>query len=156
MKLEQDKQRTMTEKIVEEIKQALGDRIKGVTIKNSQRVYLQIDPKDIREVAGYLWKERQARYSIATTVDNRSSFEVIHHLSLDREGGIMVSIRAILDRDNPSMPSLAPTIKAASWIEREMNELMGMEFQGHPDMRRLVLADEWPDGVYPLRKDYQS
>jgi len=146
----------MTEKIVKEIKQAVGQWIKDVTIKNSQRVYIDIDPAGVREVAKYLWKDRGARYVIATAIDNRTSFEVLHHLSLDREGGAMVSIRSVLDRDNPRMPSLATIIKAANWIEREMNELMGIEFVGHPDMRRLVLSEDWPQGVYPLRKDFNK
>src|SRR4030067_1685005 len=144
----------MTEKIVKEIQQAVGKWIKAVTVKNSQRVYIDIDPAGVREVAQYLWKDGGARYAIATAVDNRTSFEVLHHLSLDREGGAMVSIRSVLDRDNPRMPSLAPIIKSSSWIEREMNELMGIEFVGHPDMRRLVLSEDWPQGVYPLRKDF--
>ncbi len=146
----------MIEDIVKEIKSAVGKYIKGVTVKNSQRVYIDIDPSKIREVATYLWKDRGARYVIATAIDNRTSFEVLHHLSLDREGGAMISLRSILDREKPSMPALATEIKAASWIEREMSELMGIEFVGHPDMRRLLLSsDHWPDGVYPLRKDYK-
>ena len=145
----------MIEDIVKEIKSAVGKYIKGVTVKNSQRVYIDIDPAKIREVAIYLWRDRGARYVIATAIDNRTSFEVLHHLSLDREGGAMISLRSILERDKPSMPSLAAEIKAVNWIEREMNELMGIEFVGHPDMRRLVLSDEWPQGVYPLRKDYK-
>ena len=146
----------MIEDIVKEIKKAVGEHIKGVTVKNSQRVYIDIDPAKIKEVATYLWKDRGARYVIATAIDNRTSFEVLHHLSLDREGGAMISLRSILERDKPSMPSLAAEIKAVNWIEREMNELMGIEFVGHPDMRRLVLSEEWPQGVYPLRKDYKS
>ena len=147
----------MTENIVKEIQEALGDKIKSVVIKNSQRVYIDIYPKDIREVGLYLWKDRGARYAIATTLDNRTSFEVIHHFSLDREGGVMVSVRSLLSRDKPSMPSLAAMIKAASWIEREMHELMGVDFEGHPDMRRLILSSEhWPEGVYPLRKDFSE
>ena len=145
----------MIEDIVKEIKNAVGKHIKGVTIKNPQRVYIDIDPSRIGEVAVYLWRDRGARYVIATAIDNRTSFEVLHHLSLDREGGAVVSLRSILDREKPSMPSLAVDIKAANWIEREMNELMGIEFVGHPDMRRLVLSEDWPQGVYPLRKDYK-
>ena len=146
----------MIEEIIEQTKQAVGKWIKGVTIKNSQRIYIDIDPSKVREVASYLWKDRGARYVIATAIDNRTSFEVLHHLSLDREGGAMVSLRSVLGRDKPSMPSLAPIIKAANWIEREMSELMGIEFVGHPDMRRLLLSSEhWPEGVYPLRKDFK-
>ena len=67
----------MIEDIVKEIKKAVGQHIKGVTEKNSQRVYIDIDPSKIREVATYLWKDRGARYVIATALDNRTSFEVL-------------------------------------------------------------------------------
>lgn len=145
----------MTDKTVQEIKQALGNAVKNVTVKNPQRVYIDIDPQAVEKVARYLWKGRGARYAIATTCDNRTSFEVLHHFSLDPEDGTMVSVRSILDRKKPSMPSIAGMIEAASWIEREMSELMGIEFVGHPDMRRLLLtSDDWPDGVHPLRKDW--
>jgi len=43
-----------------------------------------------------------------------------------------------------------------NWIEREMRELLGITFEGHPDPRRLLLPDNWPDGVYPLRQDYSE
>ena len=43
-----------------------------------------------------------------------------------------------------------------NWIEREISELLGIKFKNHPDMRRLLLSDEWPEGVYPLRRDYQE
>jgi Ni,Fe-hydrogenase III component G len=52
--------------------------------------------------------------------------------------------------------SLASTIKGAAWIEREMHELLGIEFTGNQDLRRLLLSEEWPEGVYPLRRDYRE
>jgi Ni,Fe-hydrogenase III component G len=44
-------------------------------------------------------------------------------------------------------------IPGAEWIEREIHDILGIEIKHHPNMRRLVLADDWPEGVYPLRKD---
>ncbi|MHC5035633.1 MAG: NADH-quinone oxidoreductase subunit C [Planctomycetota bacterium] len=41
-------------------------------------------------------------------------------------------------------------------MEREMNDLLGIVFEGHPDPRRLILADDWPEGVYPLRRDKKN
>ena len=57
---------------------------------------------------------------------------------------------------NPEIDSLAPLFEAANWVEREIHELLGINFRGHPDMRRLLLSDDWPQGVYPLRQDYQE
>jgi formate hydrogenlyase subunit 5 len=44
---------------------------------------------------------------------------------------------------------------AAEWIEREIQDLLGIRFDGHPNPKRLILADDWPEGVYPLRKDFK-
>jgi len=50
----------------------------------------------------------------------------------------------------------SPYFEAANWVEREINELLGISFTGHPDMRKLLLPDDWPEGVYPLRADYEE
>ena len=42
------------------------------------------------------------------------------------------------------------------WIEREIHEILGINFKGHPDMRKLLLPEGWPEGVYPLRRDYKE
>jgi Ni,Fe-hydrogenase III component G len=61
----------------------------------------------------------------------------------------------IRDRENPSIESITPLIPAAEWIEREIHDILGIEIKNHPNMRRLILADDWPEGVYPLRKDFK-
>ena len=51
---------------------------------------------------------------------------------------------------------MAACTEAAEWIEREMWELLGISFRDHPDLRHLVLQDDWPEGKYPLRRDYRK
>lgn len=64
-------------------------------------------------------------------------------------------IKAILKQDEKlEFPSLVPIIPAAAWYEREIHDLFGIVPQGHPDLRRLVLHENWPDGKYPMRKDF--
>ena len=68
--------------------------------------------------------------------------------------GIQV-IKAVLDPDGPlEFPSITPKISAAAWYEREIYDLFGLKPVGHPDLRPLVLHENWPDEVYPLRKDF--
>jgi len=67
---------------------------------------------------------------------------------------LMFTVRTKLDRDKPALESIAGICKGAEWIEREMWELLGITFKNHPDMRHLLLADDWPEGKYPLRRDY--
>ena len=64
------------------------------------------------------------------------------------------SVETVLDPARPVFPSVTPHLPAAHWYEREVRDLLGLEPDGHPDHRRLVLHENWPDGVYPLRKDF--
>ena len=66
----------------------------------------------------------------------------------------MITLKTLIkDKENPRIKSIAHIIKGAEWIEMEMWELLGIRFDGHPDLRRLLLADDFPKGVYPLRQE---
>ncbi|MCW2285407.1 formate hydrogenlyase subunit 5 [Rhodoblastus acidophilus] len=62
-------------------------------------------------------------------------------------------IHAQVPEDKPEFPAVTPLVPAAVWYEREVRDMFGLEPVGLPDARRLVLPDDWPDGLYPLRKD---
>jgi NADH-quinone oxidoreductase subunit C len=64
----------------------------------------------------------------------------------------MIAVKVYTPRGKPSIPSVADLWAAADWHEREAYDLLGIDFPGHPDLRRILLADDW-DG-FPLRKDY--
>jgi Ni,Fe-hydrogenase III large subunit/Ni,Fe-hydrogenase III component G len=64
------------------------------------------------------------------------------------------SVEAAVDPACPSFPSVTPQVVAAHWYEREVHDLLGLTPVGHPDPRRLVMHDDWPDDVFPLRKDF--
>ncbi|MDF2568510.1 MAG: Ni,Fe-hydrogenase large subunit [Sporomusa sp.] len=67
------------------------------------------------------------------------------------------TIKATIKQDEPpEFPSLTPLMTAAAWYEREIHDLFGLTPLGHPDLRPLVLHENWPRGVYPLRKDFTS
>ncbi len=66
-------------------------------------------------------------------------------------------IKAMLKENEPlEFPSLTPIIAAAAWYEREIHDLFGLIPIGHPDLRPLVLHENWPEGRYPLRKDFDA
>src|SRR5205823_11938353 len=76
---------------------------------------------------------------------------VVYHLySYAKRHAFIVKVE--LDRNGPSVPSVEPVWKAADWLEREQFDLMGVTFEGHPDLRRIMLPDDWVG--HPLRKDY--
>jgi Ni,Fe-hydrogenase III component G len=143
------------EEILKDLKQRFKDDIIDLFDKSPKRVYMEIKPEAIRRIGSYIFKDLKARFNIASGVDTRSHIEILYHFSLEYIN-LLISLRVKLDRKKPSIDSLATIFRGANWIEREMSELLGIEFKGHPDMRRLLLADEWPKGVYPLRADYEE
>ena len=98
-------------------------------------------------------EEAGARLQIATGIDTPAGIEVMYHWALDSED-CLVTLRVTVGHEAPELDSIAVMYPAAEWIEREMWELLGIGFRGHPDMRHLLLDDEWPEGDYPLRKGY--
>lgn len=85
-------------------------------------------------------------------VDYETHLEVVLHLySLERNETIC--LKAKLDRDKPEVQTLSQVWKVANWNEREIYDLLGITFVHHPDLRRILLPDNWIG--YPLRKDYE-
>jgi NADH-quinone oxidoreductase subunit C len=83
----------------------------------------------------------------------RNVIEVVYHLfSFRHRHGIVLKVEA--DRSSPEVPSVEGVWKTANWFEREVFDLFGVTFTGHPDLRRILLPDDWVG--HPLRKDYQE
>ena len=132
--------------------QEIKDKLIEIKQVGDRRIYLPCESENTREVCKFLFEDMGLRYVIATGIDGDDCFEVLHHFAND-ETGHVVTVKAIIrDRENPSIESIAPFIPGAEWIEREVHDLFGIEIKNHPNMRRLILDDDWPEGVYPLRK----
>jgi len=141
------------EEILSEIKSKLGDKIVEFFEKSSRRYYVEVKPADVPDATRLMFKELGARFQIASGVDTPGAIEILYHWAFD-EHDFIVTVRTRLDRENPEIESVAQICVATEWIEREMWELLGIRFRGHPDMRHLLLTDDWPEGKYPLRRDY--
>lgn len=145
----------MKEDILIPIKEKLADKLFNFTQPIPRRIYAEADPKDIVAIAKVLFWELKLRFATATAAQIPDGFEILYHFSFDKSGQ-MVTVRTRLkDKEHPEIDSLAPTFKAAEWIEREMHEILGVHFRGHPNLEHLLLVDDWPEGEYPLRKDYK-
>jgi len=108
-------------------------------------------------VLEYLARELGFTYlSDITVVDKypiEPRFEVNYQLlSLERKERIRLKVR-IAGKD-PAVPSVTPLFPTANWHERESFDLFGILFEGHPDLKRIVMPDEWQG--HPLRKDYPT
>lgn len=117
------------------------------------RIFLPCEAENNYAVCKFLFEDMALRFVIVTGIDSDNCFEVLYHFSNDETGHIVTVKAFIRDRENPSIESITPFIPGAEWIEREIHDILGIEFKNHPNMRRLILSDDWPEGVYPLRKD---
>lgn len=84
-------------------------------------------------------------------VDYETYMEVVYYpLNMDIRDCYCIKVRT--DREQPSVPSVTPIWETANWNEREIFDLLGIDFPGHPDLRRIMMPDDWVG--HPLRKDY--
>jgi len=111
----------------------------------------------LREVAERCRADKDLQFNLlsdATSVDRfplEPRFEVNYHLvSIPRSDRLRLQVR--LSAGDPVVDSLVSVWPGANWLEREIFDLMGIRFNGHPDLRRILMPDDWEG--YPLRKDY--
>ncbi len=135
------------------IKEKLSGKIISWVERSPKRIYFSVKPGDIREVTVFLFKELGLRFATASGYDTPGGIEILYHFSLDKEG-IIFSVRVLLeDKEKLEIDSIGNLFKGAEWIEREIWELLGVNFKGHPNLKHLLLIDDWPEGKHPLRHD---
>ena len=117
--------------------------------------WVEVEPARLDEALRWLHDSEEydaAQLSNLCGVDYHDHFAIVYHLqSLDLNHQIVVKAR-IPDHEEPALPSSYPIYKGALLQEREVFDLMGVHFEGHPDLRRLFLWDGFPG--HPLRKDF--
>jgi NADH-quinone oxidoreductase subunit C len=137
-----------------EIVSQLSARFPG-TIEEAGLDSALVKSESLPAVAEYLKTAEGLKYeylNYITAVDYYDYFEVVYMLtSLEFNRSVTLKVRCYI-RDNPSVPSLTGLYQGADWQEREVYDLMGITFEGHPNLKRIFLWEGF-DG-YPLRKDW--
>jgi NADH-quinone oxidoreductase subunit C len=114
---------------------------------------LQVGPERLHEAMEGLKTLGFDMLGMVTAVDFGEEFELVYRLRA-REMGVAIIVRARLPRHTPRAASVTDLWPAADWHEREVYDLFGIVFEGHPDLRRILLPDDWVG--HPLRKDYED
>ncbi len=133
--------------------------VKGV-VTDKGDPWIEVEAGSVPEILGFLKEEEGLKFDLllmVTGVDRPAaegggSIEVVYHLLSTVEGHQLV-LKAVLPRDKPACPSAAGVYPAALWHERETYDMLGVEFTGHPDLRRILCPEDWVG--HPLRKDYE-
>ena len=125
------------------------------SLEDSGKDYLLVKSDSLPAVAVYLKNTESFDFdyfNYVTAVDYYSYFEVIYQLeSVEHNHSILLKTRCF-DRDNPTVPSLTGLWQGANFQEREVYDLMGIKFEGHPNLKRMFLWDGFEG--HPLRKDF--
>ena len=131
----------------------IKNKLIAIEQKTNNRIYLLCEAENSYDISKFLFEDVGCRFVIATGIDADNCFEILYHFAYDQLGCVITVKAFIRDRENPAIESITPFLPAAEWIEREIHDVLGIDFKNHPNLRRLILADDWPAGVYPLRKD---
>jgi len=91
--------------------------------------------------------------STITGIDLQGKLAVVYHFEAKE---VTVNLRVEVPTSKAEVNSITPLIPGAVLYEREVHDLLGINFVGHPNLKRLILPEDFPKGVYPLRKDWQS
>ena len=134
------------------LKEAFKDKILEVKIPREHRIFVTVPLAQSKEVIKYL-KENfgMTHITTITAIDVGENIEVIYHLF---SNGVSFNLRTSAPKDNPVIDTITDVLPGAILYEREIQDLLGIKVKDHPDPRRLVLPEDWPEGVYPLRKDW--
>jgi len=140
------------EAIVQKINSEIKDKIQEAAVTAPLRINVKVDRAQLLAVLTYL-KEQFGFTHLATIsgVDLGENFEVVYHMASNLA---TVNVRILTPRSAPTIPSVCPVIPGAILYERELQDMFGMVVENIPDPRPLLLADDWPAGEYPLRKDW--
>jgi NADH-quinone oxidoreductase subunit C len=131
-----------------------ADAVRGAKLTFGE-LTLEIAPAKIASICGFLkYDQSFVRVSTVTAVDRYPAeprFEIVYHLhSIERN--LRVRLKALLPGTDPVIESVTGVWRGAGWYEREVFDLFGVRFLNHPDLRRILMPDDWEG--YPLRKDY--
>ncbi len=118
---------------------------------DSKEKKFSIPKEALLKIAKYLKGNDYNYLSFVTAVDNPDCFTMIYYFKSIPHAGSL-TIKVDLPKTKPNIDSLVPLFAGADWLEREVYDLMGIKFNGHPDLRRILLPEEWEG--HPLRKNY--
>ena len=138
------------------IKTQFGDAVLEAKLENVTDPFIKIAADRIKEVSAFTKDDERLQFdylSCLSGVDYKGKLGVTyHHYSMVHRHKIVLKVD--VPTDAPNVPSVESVWKAANWHEREAFDLLGLNFIGHPDQRRILLPDDWVG--HPLRKDYQT
>ncbi len=139
------------------VKDLVGEFSEEVEIEDEMRVNAFVDKESYRDVAQELRDNGIYHIITITATDMGDEFELIYHF--DCGDKVVLNMRFDIPKENEGIRTITDIYPGAEFYERELMDMFGIDVEGHPDPRRLYMADNWPEDKYPLREgmfDYQK
>jgi NADH-quinone oxidoreductase subunit C len=143
-----------TQELLGSLEKSFGKRLQQKTEFRSERTYT-ISAHDLREIAKFCRDDLSFDYLLdITSIDNfgeEPRFEIVYHL-YSMPYGVHLRLKLKLSEEVGALDTVSDIWPTADWHEREIYDMMGIKFNGHPDLRRILMWDGYP--FFPLRKDF--
>ena len=142
--------------IHDKIKSRFPDSIVEFKSEGVIEPYIFVKPESLRDIAAFISGDESLKFDYLMSLSgvdfNDGHLGVVYHLSsMVHRHKIVLKVKVA--KDKPEVPSVESVWRTADWHEREAFDLFGIVFLDHPDLRRILLPDDWEG--YPLRKDYK-
>lgn len=141
--------------VIDDLTRRFGVRLDGPHVARADEIYFHAGADMISGFCGFLYERWKARLISVFAEDSRAQdavFHIYYIYALDEAHGF-IALRVPVSPEQPGFTSLTNAVHAVNWQEREIQDLFGLELIGHPNPRRCVLHDDWPQ-VHPMRKDF--
>jgi len=144
------------QEICDLLKDKFGTAVLDATLEGVFDPFIKITPDRIKDVAQFLRDDEKTHFDSLMCLSGVDYTEgklgVVYHLH-STKWDHKITLKVDVPVDNPHCQSVESVWKTANWHEREAFDLYGIFFDAHPDLRRILLPEDWEG--YPLRKDYQ-
>jgi Ni,Fe-hydrogenase III component G len=142
----------------EEIIKSLETKLKGavfnIVAPRERRIFAETSLPKLVEVTRLLKEWGMVNIGMITGLDGGDKFEVIYHF-YDIHG-LLLNLKIFTPRNDPKIPTVTSVFPGVFLYERELMDLLGIIVEGIPPGRRYPVPDDWPEGEYPLRKDWKG
>ncbi|MEI6079683.1 MAG: NADH-quinone oxidoreductase subunit C [bacterium] len=143
----------------ENIQQSLLSKFKTlegkITVKRARRLFAEVDFSNFRDVFHYAVKDLNFNVMcMITGLDEGENFSFIYHLA--NFDGVILDVKTSVPKSNPVIKTIMEYFPGAVLYERELTDMFGVKVEGLPEGNRYPLPDGWPEGQYPLRKDWNK
>ncbi|MFQ6127979.1 MAG: NADH-quinone oxidoreductase subunit C [Thermoplasmata archaeon] len=142
------------EEVTEQLKREFPGGVSDFSVPRSRVVRFSVDRDRLREVCAHLKKELGFEHiSLISALDWRDHFECVYHIT-SYSSKLVAEIHTKIPREDPKVDSVTPVWQGANYHEREAYDMMGIVFDGHPKLKRILLPEDVT--FYPLRKDFKE